>query len=1060
MTVLFADLVGFTSRAERLDPEDVTRLVGPYYGRVRAELQRFGGTVEKFIGDAVMALFGVPVVHEDDAERAVRAAFAIRRAIDELNRADAELDLQVRIGINTGVALVDLDADPASGEVLATGDVVNTAARLQQHAAVASIVVGDATYRLTAAAVEYAELEPIAAKGKHDPVPAWEAVALRSEAAVAGSVRAPLVGRAAELRSLRAAIESPPGFVTVIGPPGIGKSRLVAELQWSLATGGEPAVWRRGRCLPYGSGIAYWALGEVVKEQAGILETDDAQVADRKLRAAVAAAVPGEDSGWVTGHLRPLVGLGPIEQPTADARAEAFSAWRRFLEALAAEAPLVVVFEDLHWADEGLLDFVEHVRGWAKAPRLGVICTARPELLERRPGWPGVFRLEPLSREDTSTLLGLLVGAEPPADEVWEGLLDQAAGNPLYAEEYARMLSEQPAERELPPPESVQAIIAARLDALGVEAKSLLQDAAVVGKSFWASALSAMSGRTVDAVDATLAELQRKELVRPQPRSAVAGENQYTFWHALVRDVTYAQIPHARRAERHRRAAEWIESLAPDRAALAEMLAHHYSSAIEYAKLSRQASAPLEERARIVLRDAGDRAFRLFAFPAAVGFYRAALDLWPPDDPEHPSLCLRHARSRFWAEGGGDDDLSVARDELAAAGDREGAAAAEVMLSRLAFTRGERDRALELARSAAARLEDAPPSRAKTDALGNLTAFLSITGEHERAIEVGRGAIRMAEELKLDDLRAHALTHVGFSRVTVGDLEGIRDLDESVEISGRLNAPGTVQAHANLASLHASLGDLSKAWGLYAEARRLAERFGDARALHWLAAEEMYERYWKGEWDDALELVESLLSEGERYVASECRRVRACIQLVRGDLGAAATDSAGALEAARRAKDPQLVYPCLALRARVLLAAGDADAAAELAEELLGLWSGPRNEIASFWAVDLAVVLDELGRGGELVAVAAASKPRTRWLETAELLAAGAPSAAARAFAEMGALPEEALARRRAFERLVEQGEGGAAAAELERAAAIYRRIGAGAALRECEALLAPASRS
>ncbi len=1054
VTVLFVDLVGFTGRAEKLDPEDVGRMLAPYYVQVRAELERFGGTVEKFIGDAVMALFGAPVVHEDDAERAVRAAFAIRRAIDELNAVDPELDLQVRIGVNTGVTLVDLDADPSRGEVVATGDVVNTAARLQQNAPVAGIVVGESTRRLTVAAVEYRELDPIAAKGKHEPVRAWEAVALRSVPEMANSVRTPLIGRAGELGLLVEAVDSAPRVVTLTGAPGIGKSRLVAELQWSLLERGERILWRRGRCLPYGAGIAYWALGEIVKAQAGILESDNAGSAARKLQAAVSGVVPKEDADWVATHLRPLVGLA-AEQSGAGARSEAFSAWRSFLEALAFEAPVVVVFEDLQWADEGLLDFIEHLESWSKAPRLTVICTARPELLERRPDWPGVVRLEPLSGDETRELLGRLLRGEPFPEEV----VARAAGNPLYAEEYARMLSENPDEAGLPVPESVQAIISARLDALDPSAKAVLQDAAVVGRAFWPGALAAMGEQGREELDQRLAELQRRELVRPLPRSSIADEDQYAFWHVLVRDVAYGQIPRSRRAEKHQLAAEWIASLAPDRADLAEMLAHHYVSAIEFARLSRQATEPLAERARVSQRDAGDRALALYAFAAAVRHFRGALEHWPAENPDRPRLLLRYAKALFWAEGAGEQELPDAREALLAVGDDEGAAEAEVMLSRLEFTRGERDRALDLARSAAVLVESRPPSWAKTDALGNLTAFLSITGNHERAIEVGGDAIRMAEALGLDDLRAHALTHVGFSRVTSGDLDGIEDLDESVAISARLNSPGTVQAHANLASLHASLGDLSKASRLYVDARQLAAQFGDARALYWLAAEEMYERYWKGDWDGTLVLVDSLLAEGEGYVASECRRVRACIHLARGDLEAAATDSDHALTAARRAKDPQVLFPCLALRARVLLAAGQTEAAGELARELLELWGSDQPELASFWVAELAFCLDDLGRSEELVAVGVRARPRTRWLEAAELVASGKHAEAAGAYREIGALPEEALARRRAAARSIDGGRQAEANRQLRQAAAFYRRSGADAALSECETLLGALAR-
>ena len=544
VTVLFVDVVGFTRRAEQLDPEDVSRLIGPYYALVRGELERFGGTVEKFIGDAVMALFGAPAVHEDDAERALRAAFAIRQAIDSMNAADPELDLQVRIGVMSGVALVDLDADATRGETLATGDVVNTAARLQENAPTAGIVVGEPTRRLTADVVEYRELEPITAKGKHTPLRAWEAVLLRSRRDRGLGAAAPLVGRDEELELLLEAVESPPRFLTLVGAPGVGKSRLLWELAHALDARGGRFLWRQGRCLSYGTGAAYWGLGEVVKTHARILETDGAQTARRKLHDAVTRAIPDEaEAAWVEGHLRPLVGLGSHDQLSVDSRVEAFSAWRRFLEALAVDGTLVLVFEDLHWADEGLLDFAEHLAGWVRETPIVVICTARPELLEQRPDWPGVVRLEPLARDDTAALLDVLLERGLLADGVWDSVLDRAAGNPLYAVEYARMLAGRRMEGELPPPESLQAIVAARLDAIPPDSKRLLQDAAVVGKGFWAGALVAMSDRSYDDVERALVDLQRREFVRPHLRTSVSGESQYAFSHVLIRDVAYAEIP-------------------------------------------------------------------------------------------------------------------------------------------------------------------------------------------------------------------------------------------------------------------------------------------------------------------------------------------------------------------------------------------------------------------------------------------------------------------------------------------------------------------------------------
>ncbi|MDQ2909628.1 MAG: AAA family ATPase, partial [Actinomycetota bacterium] len=386
VTVLFADLVGFTSRAETLDPEDVEAILRPYHERLREELERHGGTVEKFIGDAVMAVFGAPVVHEDDPERAVRAALAIRDAIVE----DGTLD--VRIGVNTGEALVNIDARPEAGEGMVAGDVVNTAARLQATAPTNGVLVGEPTFRSTRQVIEFREHDPVEAKGKAERVPVWEAVQARSRLEVdVRRPRAPLVGRRREVDVLvdalaRASDERSPQLVTLVGEPGIGKSRLVYELFQAVEADPELVWWRHGRSLPYGEGVSFWALGEMVKTQAGILETDPPEAAEEKLRAAVAGM---EDADWIAGHLGALVGLGAEAELGADRRGEAFAAWRRFFEGLAERRPLVLVFEDLHWADDGLLDFVDHLVDWASGVAILVVGSARPELLDRRPGWGG-----------------------------------------------------------------------------------------------------------------------------------------------------------------------------------------------------------------------------------------------------------------------------------------------------------------------------------------------------------------------------------------------------------------------------------------------------------------------------------------------------------------------------------------------------------------------------------------------------------------------------------------------------------------------------------------------
>jgi predicted ATPase/class 3 adenylate cyclase len=663
VTVLFADLVGFTSRAEQLDPEDVRAVLSPFYARLRHELERFGGTVEKFIGDAVMALFGAPVTHEDDPARAVRAALAIRDWVAEEGR------IQVRLAVSTGEALITLGARPAEGEGMAAGDVVNTAARLQAAAPVNGILVGERTFRETRAVIEYRGAAPVAAKGKREPVPVWEALRARAwfGVDVPHQARTALVGRERELGVLRDTLarvraERSPQLVTLVGVPGIGKSRLLFELSQIADVEAEVISWRQGRSLPYGEGGSFWALAEMVKAQAGILEDDSAGEAEAKLAEMTADVMSGTpDADWVRRHLGVLAGLGSGgESAGRDRRGEAFAAWRHFFEALAERQPLVLVFEDLHWADDGLLDFVDYLADWAGDVPMLVVGTARPELLARRPGWGGgkpnalTLSLASLSDDDTARLIGSLLGRAVIEAGQQAALLAHAGGNPLYAEQYVAMLADRQAAQDrdqaLPVPESIQGIIAARLDLLTPLEKRLVQDAAVIGKVFWTGAVTAlggMSSRTRGTGELGGAEpaellhgLERKQFIRRERASSVTGESQYSFAHVLLRDVAYGQISRAARADKHVRAAGWIESLGrPEDHA--EMLAHHYVSALNLARAANKDTADLAPRARTALRRAADRAAALNAFAAAAGYYRAALGLWPQDVHEQRAVLLR-----------------------------------------------------------------------------------------------------------------------------------------------------------------------------------------------------------------------------------------------------------------------------------------------------------------------------------------------------------------------------------------------------------------------------------
>ncbi len=777
MTVLFADLVGFTSRAETLDPEDVRALLSPYYARLRSELERYGGTVEKFIGDAVMAIFGAPVAHEDDPERAVRAALAIR------DRVADEGKLHVRIAVNTGEALVTLGARPSEGEGMVSGDVVNTAARLQTAAPVDGILVGEQTYRATRNVIDYREAEPVEAKGKSEPIPVWQVEVARSRVGVdvARSHQGQLVGRDHELEVLRDVVvrvlhEQTAQLLTLVGEPGIGKSRLVFETMRVVGERSELIVWRQGRSLPYGEGISFSALAEIVKAQAGILDGDSADEIEAKLLRAVEPA--GDDAEWVLRHLHVLVGAADEGAAVAN-QVERFAAWRRFLEGIAEETPTVLVFEDLHWADDGLLDFLDYLVEWVSSLPLLVIGTARTEFLDRRPTWGAGMRnattlaLSPLSDEETGRLVLALLERPLLGADDHAAVVERAGGNPLYAEQFARMLSERGAVAGAPLPETVQGIIAGRLDALAPAQKSLLQDASVVGKVFWSAALAQLSGGNRWELEEALHAFERKDLVQRARRSSVAGSEEYAFRHILVRDVTYGQIPRASRSEKHRAAALWLEGLGHGEEH-AEMLAHHYVTALELARASGTESDELKERARGALVAAADRAAALSAFAQSVELTRQALDLSPEGDEERPYLLLRLGRGRRYNDETGADELLEAREALLQLGDLASAAEASVLLADLASQAGDSSSVEQHAADAEALVAELPPSAQKALVLSALARFQNLAAAHATAARLAGEALEMAETLRLDAVRASALNTRGVARVRLGDPDGVQ----------------------------------------------------------------------------------------------------------------------------------------------------------------------------------------------------------------------------------------------------------------------------------------------
>jgi class 3 adenylate cyclase/tetratricopeptide (TPR) repeat protein len=603
VTVVFCDVVGSTSLGERVDPEALQGLLARYFERMKAIVEKHGGTVEKFIGDAVMAVFGVPAVHEDDALRAVRVA-------EEMRSAFAQLELEGRIGVNTGEVVT------GTAERLVAGDAVNVAARLQQAASPGEILLGAETHDLVADAVHAKPVEPLTLKGKSERVAAWRLLDVIAGApAYTRRVDAPFVGRRAELAALeheleRAAAERTCRLCTVVGEPGIGKSRLVGEL---LAAASGQAHVVVGRCLSYGEGITYWPLAEIVREVAGT----EPQARLQELLA------DDEEAGLVAERIAGAVGAGSAATAAPE---ETYWAFRRLFEALAADRPLIVVVEDVHWAEPTLLDLIEYVAGFSSGTPIVLLCVARPDLLESRPSWAAprpnatVVSLQPLSEQASRELVDRLLGRD--ADRV----IEAAEGNPLFVEQLVAMRTEEGGEITVPP--TLQALLAARIDRLESDERAAVERASVEGRSFHRGAVAELLPPPVrPTLGAALVALVRKDFIRPD-RAEFPGDDGFRFGHLLIRDAAYEAVPKSLRAELHERYADWLEGKAGDRLAeFEEILGYHLEQACRYREELGSADDALAARAGAHLAAAGRRAFARGDMPAATNLLERAAAL-------------------------------------------------------------------------------------------------------------------------------------------------------------------------------------------------------------------------------------------------------------------------------------------------------------------------------------------------------------------------------------------------------------------------------------------------
>ncbi|HEX6723863.1 MAG TPA: AAA family ATPase [Gaiella sp.] len=1066
VTAVFVDLVGSTARAERLDPEDVRALLRRYHETLRRELERYGGTVEKFIGDAVVAVFGAPTAHEDDPERAVRASLAVRESIAALNDRDDTLDLHVRVGVATGEALVALDARTAAGESMVAGDVMNTAARIQAAAPVDGILVGAGTYRATERLIVYRSHDPVAAKGKAEPVEVWEAVeAVGRVGEFAGQPSTPLVGREHERALLlgafaRARVDRSPQLVTLVGVPGIGKSRLVAELGESVSDDDEIIAWRSGRCLPYGNGVTFWALGEIVKAQCGIHENDDATVTAAKLDDAIADLIPEVERNWVLSSLEPLVGLVPEDVELRDRRTELFTGWRMFLESLAERRPLVLVIDDLQWADDGLLDFVDGLVDLVEGVPLLVVACARPELLERRPGWGGGKRnaltisLGPLSRAETSLLVESLLGRDPADGTLREAVCERAAGNPLYAEEFVRM---QTAGGELGGlPESVLGIVTARVDLLPLAEKELLRDAAVMGGVVWSDGLRAVSEQDGETVDDLLRSLGRKEFLRRDRRSAVLGATQHAFVHTVVRDAVYGQLPRPDRVDRHVRVARWIESLPDDRREdRAELLAHHYVEAIELARSAGLDLSELEAKAAVALREAGMRAFAMGAFSPTARMLRAAAD-WLPDGLDPRALRALGKALSFTAHTGL-DELQLAFDRLLAVGDTNEAAVAAMDLSIAHWRHGDGAVAAEWSSRALELVESIGATREHVDVLAHAARYCMVAGHQQQAVTLAEEAIALAETVGALGSKASALITRAVARSNAGDSERVRDdMDEAAALA-RVHDPSELgRIHINRGSILLDLGDVRGAIDSGREGLALFERTGVMEGSGRFILGNLGEAlFFAGEWSEAEAIASAGLDHAQRtgghYHEPLFHFLLSELGLVRDGREDEAVASARLqVELARERADDQVMFPVCSGAAWQLVRTSNGAEASELLDELLARRrANPTGVMSGYWTAFAALTLERLGRSGEILTL---DEPGTsRFLEAALAVERGRFGDAADVLREIGVPQLEAEARVQAARESRAAGDDASANVELGRARELLAGLGATARLRELE---------
>ncbi len=882
MSVLFADLVGFTTLSEHRDPEEVRELLSSYFERCRTLIERYGGTVEKFIGDAVMAVWGTPVAREDDAERAVRAALSLTQAVTLLGEEVGMPELRVRAGVLTGNAAVELGAE---GEGMVLGDTVNTASRLQSIAAPGTVLVDDVTRRASEAAITYEDAGVHEVKGRDQPVRTWTALQVVAGAGGrrrSAGLEAPFVGRERELQEvIDAGEDSAQGgrarHAAVVGEAGSGKSRLLWEFFKYLDGIEELRYWHQGRCLSYGEGVAYWALAEMVRSRARIQEEEDPHSAREKLRAAVEEFVPDErERRLVEPRLAHLLRLE--ERPDAD-RVDLFSGWRLFFERMAQQHPVILAFEDLQWADSGLLDFIDYLLEWSAEFPIYVLTLARPELRERRPGWTAL-NLPPLEPEAIAQMLDSLAPGLPP--ELVQAIGHRSEGIPLYAVETIRMLQDrgvlvQEGARytltgdvsDLDVPETLQALVASRLDGLSAAERSLLQDASVLGQSFTAAAAAALSDLSEAEVADVLDRLVTKQILArdDDPRSPERG--QYLFLQGLLRTVAYGTLSRRARKARHVAAASYLERTWPGEARdIVEVLASHYLEAIRAEPDAEDVSA-LRASARERLTAAGQAAASLVLGPEADRYFQEAAEL-AEDDLERAQL-LEQAGRALWQSGDWSAGEQRLRDAIERY-EREGRAAggsAAVTLAAGFRTLGRLDEARDVLERFRSEEGLGASEAVRAEGLAELATVLIFSGLIEEAAPLLEQALSTLELEEALGPLANALATRGVYLIfTHRFQEGAGVLRHALALAEQSDVPSVaLRARINLSQLRLERDQLSEAVAEVNEGLVLARERGDRAIERRFLSQLVAPLVMLGRWDELPSAAASMVS-GDTDVAA------------------------------------------------------------------------------------------------------------------------------------------------------------------------------------------------